>query len=197
MNIKDNLNKIVGLNWTEADFGCSKRKADYKRQLAHVFQLDNFNKLNYQGEEVHISTSEIMYTTDVNGKEAKFISATLRRLKKDDSIKIVYQNSFPPFAKLVIDYLLGRYIFYNGRLYDVNNQQAKPIDELTLISLYGFKNDTEFILDILKGINQHIEVKPIRKLEPFKIAGNDFVIDLEKHTLTRCVLNNEVSFFKY
>lgn len=197
MNIKDNLNEIVGLNWTEADFGCSKRKADYKRQLAHVFQLDNFNKLNYQGEEVHISTSEIMYTTDVNGKEAKFISATLRRLKKDDSIKVVYQNSFPPFAKLVIDYLLGRYIFYNGRLYDVNNRQAKSIDELTLVSLYGFKNDTEFILDILKGINQHIEVKPIRKLEPFKIAGNDFVIDLEKHTLTRCVLNNEVSFFKY
>lgn len=199
MNIRDKLNEIIRLNWTEADFGFSKKKADYKRQLAHIYHLDSFNKLKYKGEEVTISASEIMYTTDVNGKEEKFVSAKIKQKKKNnkDIIKVEFESSFQPFAKMVIDYLLGRYVFYNGQLYDVNNRQAKKIDDIRLVSLYGFKHDTEFVLDILKGIDKHFHIEPIRVLKPFQIAGNDFVIDLEKHTLTRCVLNNEVSFFKY
>lgn len=199
MNIRDKLNEIIRLNWTEADFGFSKKKADYKRQLAHIYHLDSFNKLKYKGEEITISASEIMYTTDVNGKEEKFVSAKIKQKKKknEDIIKVEFESSFQPFAKMVIDYLLGRYVFYNGQLYDVNNRQAKKIDDIRLVSLYGFKHDTEFVLDILKGIDKHFHIEPIRVLKPFQIAGNDFVIDLEKHTLTRCVLNNEVSFFKY
>lgn len=199
MNIRDKLNEIIRLNWTEADFGFSKKKADYKRQLAHIYHLDSFNKLKYKGEEVTISTSEIMYTTDVNGKEEKFVSAKIKQKKKknEDIIKVEFESSFQPFAKMVIDYLLGRYVFYNGQLYDVNNRQAKKIDDIRLVSLYGFKHDTEFVLDILKGIDKHFHIEPIRVLKPFQIAGKDFVIDLEKHTLTRCVLNNEVSFFKH
>ena len=199
MNIRDKLNEIIRLNWTEADFGFSKKKADYKRQLAHIYHLDSFNKLKYKGEEITISASEIMYTTDVNGKEEKFVSAKIKEKKKknEDIIKVEFESSFQPFAKMVIDYLLGRYVFYNGQLYDVNNRQAKKIDDIRLVSLYGFKHDTEFILDILKGIDKHFHIEPIRVLKPFQIAGKDFVIDLEKHTLTRCVLNNEVSFFKH
>lgn len=199
MNIRDKLNEIIRLNWTEADFGFSKKKADYKRQLAHIYHLDSFNKLKYKGEEITISASEIMYTTDVNGKEEKFVSAKIKQKKKknEDIIKVEFESSFQPFAKMVIDYLLGRYVFYNGQLYDVNNRQAKKIDDIRLVSLYGFKHDTEFILDILKGIDKHFHIEPIRVLKPFQIAGKDFVIDLEKHTLTRCVLNNEVSFFKH
>ena len=199
MNIRDKLNEIIRLNWTEADFGFSKKKADYKRQLAHIYHLDSFNKLKYKGEEITISASEIMYTTDVNGKEEKFVSAKIKEKKKknEDIIKVEFESSFQPFAKMVIDYLLGRYVFYNGQLYDVNNRQAKKIDDIRLVSLYGFKHDTEFVLDILKGIDKHFHIEPIRVLKPFQIAGKDFVIDLEKHTLTRCVLNNEVSFFKH
>ena len=199
MNIRDKLNEIIRLNWTESDFGFSKKKADYKRQLAHIYHLDSFNKLKYKGEEIIISASEIMYTTDVNGKEEKFVSAKIKQKKKNnkDVIKVEFESSFQPFAKMVIDYLLGRYVFYNGQLYDVNNRQANKIDDIRLVSLYGFKHDTEFVLDILKGIDKHFHIEPIRVLKPFQIAGNDFIIDLEKHTLTRCVLNNEISFFKY
>lgn len=197
MNIRDKLNEIIRLNWTEVDFGCSRLKADYKKQLSDIYHLDSLNNLKYQGKEITIPVGNIMYTTDVNGKEEKFVSATTKRVKKDDGIKVTFKNSFPPFAKLVIDYLLGRYVFYNGQLYDVNNRQAKMIDDIRLANLYGFKHGTEFILDILKGIDKHFHTEPIRVLKPFQIAGNDFIIDLEKHTLTRCVLNNEISFFKY
>ena len=197
MNIRDKLNEIIRLNWTEVDFGCSRLKADYKKQLSDIYHLDSLNNLKYQGKEITIPVGNIMYTTDVNGKEEKFVSATTKRVKKDDSIKVTFKNSFPPFAKLVIDYLLGRYVFYNGQLYDVNNRQAKMIDDIRLANLYGFKHGTEFILDILKGIDKHFHTEPIRVLKPFQIDGNDFIIDLEKHTLTRCVLNNEISFLKY
>ena len=86
MNIRDKLNEIIRLNWTEADFGFSKKKADYKRQLAHIYHLDSFNKLKYKGEEVTISASEIMYTTDVNGKEEKFVSAKIKQKKKNNNV---------------------------------------------------------------------------------------------------------------
>ena len=154
MNIRDKLNEIIRLNWTEADFGFSKKKADYKCQLAHIYHLDSFNKLKYKDEEITISTSEIMYTTDINGKEERFVSAKIKQKKKNnkDIIKVEFESSFQPFAKMVIDYLLGRYVFYNGQLYDVNNRQANKIDDIRLVSLYGFKHDTEFVLDILREL---------------------------------------------
>ena len=98
MNIRDKLNEIIRLNWTEVDFGCSRLKADYKKQLSDIYHLDSLNNLKYQGKEVTIPASDIMYTTDVNGKEEKFVSATTKRVKKDDSIKVTFKNSFPPFT---------------------------------------------------------------------------------------------------
>lgn len=196
MNIIDNLKQIVKMNWTENDFGCSKLKADYKKQLSNIWQLDSLNKIRYDKKEVFIPNSEIMYIADKNGKEVNFISACLKESKSGE-ISISYDKSFPAFAKMVIDYLLGRYVFHDGKLYDVNNKQAKLIDDITLISLYGFKHGTEFILDILKGIDLHSHVEPVRKLEPYQIAGNDFIIDLKNHTVTRTTLSDDTSFFKF
>ena len=69
MNIRDKLNEIIRLNWTEVDFGCSRLKADYKKQLSDIYHLDSLNNLKYQGKEITIPVGNIMYTTDVNGKE--------------------------------------------------------------------------------------------------------------------------------
>lgn len=201
-NIKDSLNKIVSMKWSEDDFGQSKMKADYKKQLSNILQLDNFNNIHHEGREFYVASSEIMYIADKNGEEINFISGKIiskKSKKKDDEEKysLKFDPIFPPFSKLVIDYLLGRYVFYNEKLYDVNSKQAKIIDNMTLVSLYGFKHSTEFLLDILKGIDKHCHVESVRKLEPYQIAGNDFIIDLKTHTVTRKVINNEVSYFKY
>lgn len=201
-NIKDSLNKIVSMKWSEDDFGQSKMKADYKKQLSNILQLDNFNNIHHEGREFYVASSEIMYIADKNGEEINFISGKIiskKSKRKDDEEKysLKFDPIFPPFSKLVIDYLLGRYVFYNEKLYDVNSKQAKIIDNMTLVSLYGFKHSTEFLLDILKGIDKHCHVESVRKLEPYQIAGNDFIIDLKTHTVTRKVINNEVSYFKY
>lgn len=201
-NIKDSLNKIVSMKWSEDDFGQSKMKADYKKQLSNILQLDNFNNIHHEGREFYVASSEIMYIADKNGEEINFISGKIiskKSKKKDDEEKysLKFDPIFPPFSKLVIDYLLGRYVFYNEKLYDVNSKQAKIIDNMTLVSLYGFKHSTEFLLDILKGIDKHCHVESVRKLEPYQIAGNDFIIDLKTHTVTRKVINNEVSYFKH
>ena len=201
-SIKDSLNKIVSMKWSEDDFGQSKMKADYKKQLSNILQLDNFNNIHHEGREFVVASSEIMYIADKNGEEINFISGKIiskKSKKKDDEEKysLKFDPIFPPFSKLVIDYLLGRYVFYNEKLYDVNSKQAKIIDNMTLVSLYGFKHSTEFLLDILKGIDKHCHVESVRKLEPYQIAGNDFIIDLKTHTVTRKVINNEVSYFKH
>ena len=48
-NFKDSLNKIVSMKWSEDDFGQSKMKADYKKQLSNILQLDNFNNIHHGG----------------------------------------------------------------------------------------------------------------------------------------------------
>ena len=91
---------------------------------------------------------------------------------------------------------MGRYVVFDNRIYDINNQQAKLIDEITLAGLYGFKKDIGYVVDILKGIDKHFHVEPVRKLELYKIAGKDFIIDLKTHTVTRTTIDNQRSFFK-
>lgn len=201
-SIKDSLNKIVSMKWTDDDFGQSKMKADYKKQLSNIKQLDNFNYINHEEHKFFVPDREVMYIADKNGEEINFISGRIipkKSKKKDDDEKysLKLDSIFPPFSKLVIDYLLGRYVFYNDKLYDVNSKQAKIIDNMTLVSLYGFKHSTDYLLDILKGIDKHCHVEPVRILKPYQIAGNDFIIDLETHTVTRKVINNEVSYFKH
>lgn len=196
-NMKDHLKKIISMNWTETEFGPSKLKADYKKNLSKILQLDSFNNIQHDKEKIFIPDDKVMYIADRNGKEIKFISATVSEDKATNTAKVKYDSIFPPFGKLVVDYLIGRYVFHDDKLYDVNNKQAKLIDEITLSSLYGFKHGTDYVLEILKGIDLNCHVEPVRKLEPHQIAGNDFIIDLETHTVTRKVINNEISYFKF
>lgn len=196
-NMKDHLKKIISMNWTETEFGPSKLKADYKKNLSKILQLDSFNNIQHDKEKVFIPDDKVMYIADRNGKEIKFISATVSEDKVTKTVKVKYDSIFPPFGKLVVDYLIGRYVFHDDKLYDVNNKQAKLVDEITLSSLYGFKHGSDYVLEILKGIDLNCHVEPVRKLEPHQIAGNDFIIDLETHTITRKVINNEISYFKF
>ncbi|HFI0404340.1 TPA: phage resistance protein [Streptococcus suis] len=197
------LKEILQLNWNEQEFGQSKLKADYKKQLYNIVAVDSLNNAWYNGKSVFIPDNRIMYITEQKGTTKKFISATFENKtkgkgdNKKDYIQITYDRNFPPFAKLVVDYLLGRFVFHDGKLYDVNNKQAVLMDEITIQNLYGFKRDGEYVLEILSGIASNIKIEPIRTLQPYQIAGNDFIIDLKEHRYYRTNPNEEQSYFKY
>ncbi|HEM3442736.1 TPA: phage resistance protein [Streptococcus suis] len=197
------LKDILKLNWNEKEFGQSKLKADYKRQLHNIIAVDSLNNIWYDSKAIFIPDKQVMYITDCNGEQRKFISATLEKKtkgkadKKEEYIKIKYDANFSPFAKLVVDYLLGRFVFHDSKLYDVNSKQAVLMDEITIQNLYGFKRDGEFVLEILSGIAKNTQVQPIRTLQPYQIAGNDFIIDLKEHRYFRTNPNEEQSYFKY
>lgn len=200
MTINENISNIVRTNWSEEDYGISKNKADYKKQLHSVYQLDSMNKIYHNNKEIFISDNEVMYLAECNGRTYKFVSGKIKTKKNKDGVQtasITFNSTFPPFAKLVVDYLLGRFTFFNDKLYDINNRQAKFMDEIGINSLYGFKHDNSYILDILKGIDKNFHINPIRNLEPYKISGRDFIVDLETHSLVRTALNNENSYFKF
>ncbi|HFI0337601.1 TPA: phage resistance protein [Streptococcus suis] len=197
------LKEILQLNWNEQEFGQSKLKADYKKQLYNIVAVDSLNNAWHNGETVFIPDNRIMYITEQKGTTKKFISATFEKKtkgkgdNKKDYIHITYDYNFSPFAKLVVDYLLGRFVFYDGKLYDVNNKQAVLMDEITIQNLYGFKRDGEYVLEILSGIASNIKIEPVRTLQPYQIAGNDFIIDLKEHRYYRTNPNEEQSYFKY
>ncbi|HEM6454415.1 TPA: phage resistance protein [Streptococcus suis] len=197
------LKEILQLNWNEAEFGQSKLKAEYKKQLYNIVAVDSLNNAWHNEKAVFIPDNRIMYITEQNGKTKKYISATFEKKtrgkgdNKKEYTHITYDKFFSPFAKLVTDYLLGRFVFYGGKLYDVNNKQAVLMDEITIQNLYGFKRDGEYVLEILSGIANNIKVEPVRTLQPYQIAGNDFIIDLKEHRYYRTNPNEEQSYFKY
>lgn len=200
MTINEDISNITKINWNEKDYGISKNKADYKKQLHSVYQLDSLNKIYHNNQEIFISDSEVMYLSECQGKIYKFVSGVIKTKKNKkgvETVTITFSRSFPPFAKLVVDYLIGRFTFLNDKLYDVNDIQAKLMDEISINSLYGFKHDNRYVLDILKGIDKKIRIDPVRKFEPYKISGRDFIVDLEKHSLVRTPFNNKNSYFKF
>lgn len=203
MSIKENIDKLVSMEWTESIFGQSKMKADYKRQLSKVIELDTLSNIHHNGETYAVSNQEVMYLSESKGRTHKFISGNVKTKSKGkgrDSQKylvVSFDHQFPPFAKLVVDYLLGRFTFFNNKLYDVNNRQAQVLDDFTIQSLYGFKKDNPFILEILEGIHQTLNIRPAKQLEAYKISGRDFIIDLKEHWLYRINPSPDSSFFKF
>ena len=144
-----------------------------------------------------------MYITERNNKVYNFIFADVYLEESNSKIpglkevKVNFHSSFPSFAKIFVDYVLGTITFFNGKLYHVDGRQAKLLDQIEIQKRYDFKNDVEFVLEILKGIDSILQVIPVRKFEPFQIAGKDFIIDLNEHRIFRTTQNPYVSYFKY
>lgn len=90
------LKEILQLNWNEQEFGQSKLKADYKKQLYNIVAVDSLNNAWYNGKSVFIPDNRIMYITEQKGTTKKFISATFEKKtkgkgdNKKDYIHITY-----------------------------------------------------------------------------------------------------------
>lgn len=197
------LKEILALNWSEQEFGHSKLKADYKKQLFNIIPLDTLNNIWYKNKKVFIPDKDVMYISECKGVQKKFISANVKLKKKGkgaektEYVSVTCDRNFSPFAKLVVDYLLGRFVFHDGKLYDVNGKQAQLMDDITIQNLYGFKRDGEYVLEILTGIDKHINIAPVRTFQPYQISGNNFIIDLKEHRYYRTTPNEEYSYFKH
>ncbi len=203
MSIKEHIDKLVSMEWSESIFGQSKMKADYKRQLSKVIELDTLNNIHHNGKTYFIANQEVMYLSETKGKTHKFIAGSVKTKakgkgkEKQEYLAVTFDHQFQPFAKLVVDYLLGRFTFFNNKLYDVNNRQAQVLDDFTIQSLYGFKKDNPFILEILQGIHHTLNIQSAKQLEAYKISGRDFIIDLKEHRLYRTNPSPDSSFFKF
>ena len=197
------LETVLTNDWLEKDFGPSKNKANYRKNLKSIVILDAFNKIHLEKYDTTIADDDVMYITERNNKVCSFIFGDVYLEESNNKnlglkeVKVNFHSSFPSFAKIFVDYVLGTITFFNGKLYHVDARQAKLLDQIEIQKRYDFKNDVEFVLEILKGIDSMLQVIPVRKFEPFKIAGRDFVIDLTEHRIFRTAQNPFVSYFKY
>ncbi|HFI0163653.1 phage resistance protein [Streptococcus suis] len=197
------LETILTKDWLEKDFGPSKNKANYRKNLKSIVILDAFNKIHLEKYDTTIADEDVMYITERNNKVYNFIFGEVYLEESNNKnlglkeVKVNFHSSFPSFAKIFVDYVLGTITFFNGKLYHVDARQAKLLDQIEIQKRYDFKNDVEFVVEILKGIDSILQIIPVRKFEPFKIAGKDFVIDLVEHRIFRTTQNPFVSYFKY
>lgn len=199
--LSDSLSRLLyQTDWGSSLFGESVLKAELKKQLYKIHYVDHANKVHYYFESTKVEPKDIGYFTSDGRKTYQFIFGDVWMSDETDdnpaTVKYSSEKNFPPFAKLVIDYLIGKYAILEGQLYDVSSRQFRPIDEYTLQSRYGFK-DANHIMEILLGIHEHLAVKPVNFIQPYQIAGQDFIIDLEHNELLHEVPKQNVSYFKY
>lgn len=197
-DIVDNLDRLTTrIDWGSFDFGESVMKAELKKQLFKIKVVDSSGLVHLFNDSKRVAEEDIMYITTNGVKTYEFFYGEVG-LTKGDEPHIYYkvEKNFPAFAKLVIDYLIGSYTFSNSQLYDVRFKQFRLLDEFTLQTKYGFK-ESAHILEILMGIHNKLNVRPIKFIEPYQIACEDFIIDLQKNEVLEEYPKQNVSYFKY
>ncbi len=70
-----------------------------------------------------------MYITERNNKVYNFIFGEVYLEESNNKnlglkeVKVNFHSSFPSFAKIFVDYVLGTITFFNGKLYHVDARQ--------------------------------------------------------------------------
>ncbi|MVX58188.1 phage resistance protein [Streptococcus danieliae] len=193
----ERLAKLINqADWASSLFGESILKAELKKQLHDIKPVDKNGVAKYLFETVQIDADDIGYYTSNGRTNYRFVSGTFSTHNQTNEITFTANRGFQPFAKLVCDYLIGRYAFIEGKLYDVSGRQFKSLDDFAIATRYGFK-DLNHILEILEGIHHFLDVPPAKGIELYKIACEDFVIDLESNELLNEVPKQNISYFKY
>ncbi|HEL2403027.1 TPA: phage resistance protein [Streptococcus suis] len=200
-SLSDSLDRLLyQTDWGSSLFGESVLKAELKKQLYKIHYVNDKNQVHYYFESTTVEPKDIGYFASDGRKTHRFIYGDVWMSNETDdnpaTVKYNSEKNFPPFAKLVIDYLIGRYTISDGYLYDVSNRQFRILDEYALQTRYGFK-DANHIMEILSGIHHFLGVKPINYIQLYQIAGQDFIIDLESNELRIEPPKQNVSYFKH
>ncbi|MGO0053804.1 hypothetical protein PWH33_11690, partial [Streptococcus suis] len=66
------LETILTKDWLEKDFGPSKNKANYRKNLKSIVILDAFNKIHLEKYDTTIADEDVMYITERNNKVYNF-----------------------------------------------------------------------------------------------------------------------------
>lgn len=185
------------VDWGSFDFGQSVMKAELRKQLFKIKVIDENGEIHYYMSSVKVKPEDYMYIVSNGITTYRFLFGDLSIGKGEDaSISYKTETMFHPFAKLVIDYIIGIYAFVDGQLYDVRSREFQIIDDYTLQTRYGFK-DSNHIMEILNGVHKHLNIHPVHYIELYKIACNDFLIDLETNEIINEPPMQNVSYFKY
>ncbi|CNE66798.1 TPA: phage resistance protein [Streptococcus agalactiae] len=186
-------------DWGDPIFGESVLKAELRKHLFKIVPIDHNGYIHKLFYSEMVKDEDVMYFVSDGRKTYRFLFGdTILKTDKQGNEYLTYsvENNFPPFAKLVIDYILGAYTFFENKLYDIRYKQFKLIDDFTLQTKYGFK-DSGHILEILQGIHKTLNIQPINYIEPYQIACKDFIIDLENSEIINQPPLQNVSYFKY
>ncbi|MBF0788205.1 phage resistance protein [Streptococcus sp. 19428wC2_LYSM12] len=199
--LSDSLSRLLyQIDWGSSLFGESVLKAELKKQLYKIHYVDDKNQVYYYFESTNVEPKDIGYFANDGRKTYRFIYGEVWMSNETDdnpaTVKYSSEKNFPPFAKLIIDYLIGKYAIIEGYLYDVSARQFRLLDEYALQTKYGFK-DANHIMEILSGIHYYLNVKPINYIQLSQIACQDFIIDLERSELLHEPPKQNVSYFKY
>lgn len=197
-DIKQIIHKIFRSNrWGTTKYGTSTYKAEYRRNISYLQPLDPDYRVPIKEAEFTgaIADSDISYITTNGLKTYEFAFGYLKenknKLKEFHSIKV----SHPPLLKLIADYIIGCFAIVDGKIFDISQESISELDDYRLQLRYDLKG-IDHARELLLGIHDEFNIKPVKQMERYIIACNDFLIDVKNSCIIDQMADNKVCYFK-
>lgn len=183
--------------WGTTKYGTSSYKAEYRRSISYLQPLDQDYRVPIKEAEFTgaIADSDISYITTNGLKTYEFAFGYLKenknKLKEFHSIKV----SHPPLLKLIADYIIGCFAIVDGKIFDISQESISELDDYRLQLRYDLKG-IDHARELLLGIHEEFNIKPVKQMERYVIACNDFLIDVKNSCIIDQLPDNKVCYFK-
>lgn len=198
-DIKQIIYKIFRSNrWGTTEYGTSSYKAEYRRSISYLQPLDPDYRVPIKEAEFTgaIADSDISYITTNGLKTYEFAFGYLQENKKTKIKEFVSTKvSHPPLLKLIADYIIGCFAIVDGKIYDVRGDSIEELDSFRLQQKYDLRG-TDHVKELLLGIHEEFNIRPVRAMERYIIACNDFLIDVKYSRIINKPPNGRTCYFK-
>ncbi|ONH63084.1 hypothetical protein JavanS412_0012 [Streptococcus satellite phage Javan412] len=198
-DIKQIIYKIFRSNrWGTTKYGTSSYKAEYRRSISYLQPLDQDFRVPIKEAEFTgaIADSDISYITTNGLKTYEFAFGYLQENKKTKTKEFVSTKvSHPPLLKLIADYIIGCFAIVDGKIFDISQESISELDDYRLQLRYDLKG-IDHARELLLGIHDEFNIKPVKQMERYIIACNDFLIDVKNSCIIDQMADNKVCYFK-
>ncbi|RLV09636.1 phage resistance protein [Streptococcus iniae] len=184
--------------WGTTKYGTSSYKAEYRRSISYLQPLDQDYRVPIKEAEFTgaIADSDISYITTNGLKTYEFAFGYLQENKKTKIKEFVSTKvSHPPLLKLIADYIIGCFAIVDGKIFDISQESISELDDYRLQLRYDLKG-IDHARELLLGIHEEFNIKPVKQMERYVIACNDFLIDVKNSCIIDQLPDNKVCYFK-
>lgn len=191
--LENNLKIVQSLPWQNFE-NIDSAKIPQALDLVHALHRDEFEYAFLQSARAkkRIKRPSLHLNNGITTVSIFYGALNIKTTedKDGDTIEEIVtkpNKTIPRFIYPILDYLHGTTVFHGGNLYLINKPKFELLSELKINERYKLAKSSSFkageIIEVLKFIDEHLNLAPIKAIKTATIACKDFQIDLHSRKI--------------